>query len=71
VNLIFVKEEFAGAERLMVPGAAGHVLGDVGVDEPSTAGFEIDESVADVRFPFAKGFDLSAVENQARFVPLE
>ena len=48
----------------MVPGAAGNVLCNVGVDEPGAVGLEVDKGVADVCFSFAKGFDLGAVKDQ-------
>ena len=66
-----MEKKLAGAERLVIPGAAGHVLGDVSVDEPGAAGLEIDKGVADVRFAFAKGFHFGTVEDQAGFVFLE
>src|SRR5580704_10555204 len=55
----------------MVPGAAGIVLSNVGVDEPGAAGLEVDKGVADVCFSFAKGFDLGAVKDHASLEPLQ
>ena len=67
MNLAFVKKKFTLAEGLVVPRAAGHVLGDVGVDEERAAGLEIHVGVADVGFAFAEGFHFGAVKDEARF----
>jgi hypothetical protein len=55
----------------MIPRSARTVLSDVGIDQPRPAGLEIDEGVTDVRFAFAKGFDLGAVEDQPGLESLE
>jgi len=49
----------------VVPGAAGQVLGNVGVHEPGAAGFEVDEGIANIRFSFAESFHFGAMQNQA------
>ena len=67
MNFAFVKKEFAFAERLVIPRAAGHVLGDVGVDEEGAAGLEVDVSVADVSFAFAEGLYFGAVKYESSF----
>jgi hypothetical protein len=55
----------------VVPRATGHVLGDVGVNEPGAGGFEIHVSIADIRLSLAKGFYFRAVENQSGLISLE
>src|SRR5579863_7102007 len=67
MNFAFVKKQLAFAERLVIPRAAGHVLGNVGVDEEGAAGLEVDVSVADVGFAFAKSLHFGAVKDEARF----
>src|SRR5260370_31792659 len=67
MNLAFMKEKFSFAERFVIPRAAGHVLGDVGVDKERAAGLEVHVGVADVGFAFAQRFDFRAVKDQARF----
>ena len=64
MNLAFVKKQFALPERLVVPGATGHVLGDMSVDQKRAAGFEVHVGVADVGFAFAKGFYFGSVKDQ-------
>jgi hypothetical protein len=71
VNLVLVEKEFTGPKRLVIPGAARAILSDVSVDQPGSAGLKIDESIADVRFPFTQGFDLCAVKDHAGFVFLQ
>jgi len=71
MNLAFVKKKFTLAEGLVVPRAAGHVLGNVGVDEKRATGLEIHVGVADVGFAFAEGFDFSAVKDEACLHPFE
>ena len=51
----------------MVPGSAGHVLGNVGIFEKSAAGFEVDKSIANISFSFAKGFYFGPMQHQASF----
>jgi hypothetical protein len=67
INLAFVKQEFAVAEGFVVPGTAGHVLSDVGVNEVSAAGLKVHIGVADIRFPLAQSFYLGAMQHQACF----
>ena len=67
MNFAFVKKQLAFTEGLVIPRAAGHVLSDVGVDEERDAGLEVDVSVADVGFAFAKGFHFGAEKNESRF----
>ena len=67
MNLAFMKKQFALAERFVIPRAAGHVLGDVGVDQEGAAGLEIHVGVADVGLAFAQSLHLSAMKDQARF----
>src|SRR5208337_1427667 len=67
MNLAFMKEQFAFAERLVIPGTAGHVLSDVGVDEKSAAGFEVHVGIANVGFAFAQGFHFGAVQDETGF----
>jgi len=67
MDFVLVKEEFASAEGFVVPGTAGHVLCNVGVNEPCSSGTEIDVGVANIRFSFAQGLHLGAMEDQAGF----
>src|SRR5579883_1297780 len=65
MNFAFVKKQFAFAERLVVPRAAGHVLRDVGVDQKRAAGLEVHIGVADVGLAFTQRFHFGAVKNEA------
>jgi hypothetical protein len=71
MNLIFVEQELARAERFVVPWTARTVLGDVSVDEPRATGLEIDEGVADVCLTLAESFDLGAMKDQSGFELLQ
>ena len=51
--------------------AAGHVLGNVGVNEPRASGLEIDVGIADIRLALAKSLHFGAVENQSSLIALE
>src|SRR5579864_4179921 len=66
MNLAFMKKQFALAERFVIPRAAGHVLGDVSVDEKGAAGLEVHVGVTDVGLAFAQGFHFGAVKDEAR-----
>ena len=65
MNLALVKKQFTFAKRLVVPGAAGHILRDVRVDEESAAGLEVHIGVADVGFTFAQCFHFGAMKNES------
>src|SRR5579859_939067 len=65
MNFILMQEELARTERLVVPRTAGHVLRNVCVNQPCAAGLEIDIGIADIRFPFAQGLHLGAMQDQA------
>ena len=67
MNFAFVKKQLAFAEGFVIPRAAGHVLGDVGVDEERAAGLEVDVGVADVGFAFAECFHFGAMKDESRF----
>src|SRR5882724_2687741 len=67
MNFAFVKKKFAFAERLVVPRAAGHVLGDVGVDEERAAGLEVHVGVADVGFALAESLHFGAMKDEPCF----
>src|SRR5882762_903271 len=67
MNFAFVKKQFTFAERFVVPRAAGHVLGDMGVDEERAAGLEVHVGVANVGLAFAQGLHLGAVKHESRF----
>ena len=67
MNFALVKKELAFAEGFVIPRAAGHVLGDMGVDEEWAAGLEVDVGVADVGFAFAEGLHFGAVKDESRF----
>src|SRR5262249_7690008 len=71
VNFVFVEEKLARAEGFVIPGAAGHVLGDVGVHEPRTVGLEVDIGVADVRFALAQRLHFGAAKGEAGFKAFE
>ena len=71
MNLAFMKKQFAFAEGFVIPRAAGHILGDVGVDEERAAGLEIHVGVANVGFAFAESFHFGAVKDEACFHPFE
>jgi len=59
-----VKQEFAGAERFVIPGTARHVLGNVGVNQPRAGGLEVDIGVANIGFAFAKGLNFGTMEDK-------
>ena len=67
MNFALVKKELAFAEGFVIPRAAGHVLGDMGVDEEWAAGLEVDVGVADVGLAFAKSLHFGAVKDESRF----
>src|SRR5467141_3796107 len=67
MNFAFVKKQFTFAERFVVPRAAGHVLGDMGVDEERAAGLEVHVGVANVGLAFAQGLHFGAVKHESRF----
>ena len=71
MNFAFVKKELTLAEGLVVPRAAGHVLGDVGVHEERATGLEIHVGVADVGLAFAEGLHFGAMEDEAGFEAFE
>src|SRR5258708_28126808 len=71
VDFILVQQKLARAQRLVVPRATRHVLGDVSVDQPRTRGLEVNIGFTDIRLSFAKGFDLGAVEHEAGLIALE
>src|SRR5260370_17738595 len=64
VNFVFVEKQLARAERFVIPGAAGHVLSDVGVDQPGATGLEVNIGVADVGLSLAECLHFGAVEDQ-------
>src|SRR5579859_465123 len=66
-----MEQQLAAAQGFMIPRTARHILSDVGVDEPGSIWFEVDVSVANIRFSFAKGFDFGAVKDEAGFQPFE
>src|SRR3982074_1502609 len=63
VNFILVQQQLAGSGGLLVPWAAGHLLRDVGVDEPGSGGLKVNVGIADIRFSLAKSFNFRAMEN--------
>src|SRR6267154_1302116 len=65
VNFLLVQKQLARSQRLVIPGAAGHILGDVCVDQPRATRFEIDVGVANVGFSLPQGLHLGAVEDHA------
>src|SRR5215469_6640111 len=67
MNFTLVKKELSIPERLVVPGAARHILRDVGVDEIGAAGLEVHVSVTNVGLAFAECFHFGAVQNQSGF----
>src|SRR5271157_1910298 len=67
VDFTFMKQQLAVTKRFMIPGPAGHILGNVRVGEVSAAGLEVHVSVANVGLAFAEGFDFRAVQHQSRF----
>src|SRR6266403_1401149 len=71
MNFAFVKKQFTFAERLVVPRAAGHVLGDMSVDEERAAGLEVHVGVANVGLAFAQGLHFGAVKHESRFYLFE
>ena len=66
-----MKKQLTIAERLMIPGAACHILGNVSVNQPRAAGLKIHESVANIGFTLAKGLHFSTVEDDASLHALQ
>ena len=66
-----MEEELAVTQRLVIPRAAGQVLRDVGVDEPSSIGFEVHIGVANIRFSFAQSLYFRAVQHHPGFQPFQ
>src|SRR4029077_20140396 len=64
VNFVLVQQQLARTQGLVVPRAAGHVLGNVGVNEPRAGGLEIHVGIADIGLTLAKSLHFRAVENQ-------
>src|SRR5271170_1812648 len=71
MNFVLMEEQLARAKRFVVPWAAGQVLRNVRVNEPSAAGLEIDISVTNIRFPFAQGLYFGAVQDQTGLKAVE
>src|SRR5271165_2552224 len=67
VNFAAVQEQLAIAEGFVIPGAAGRILRDVGVDQERPAGFKVHEGIANVGFALAQSFHFGAMQHQARF----
>ena len=55
----------------MVPRTAGHVLCDMGVNEPRASRLEVHIGVANIRFSFAERLYLGSVQYDPRFHPLQ
>ena len=64
MNFVLMEKKFARPKGFVVPWTAGQVLRNVRVNEPRTAGLEIDISITNIRFPFAQGLHFGAVQNQ-------
>lgn len=67
LELAAVEEEFAGPERIVIPRAAGTVLGDVAILQPDFAAADFGVGLAEGAFAFAEGLDLSAGQDHAGF----
>ena len=64
-DLVFVQQQLAGAERVVVHGVAVGERADVGVQEEAFAVFEQAVGVLEVGLAFADGLDLGAAEGDA------
>ena len=62
-----MQEEFAFTEGLVIPRAARHVLSDVGINEEGAGRLEVNVSITNIGFSFAKSFHLGAVQHEAGF----
>src|SRR5208283_2773935 len=66
-DFAFMQEQLAVSKGFMIPGAAGHILGDVGVGKESAAGLEVHISIANVGLAFAEGLHFRAVQHETSF----
>lgn len=66
-----IEQEFARAERAVIPGTARAVFGNVAVHQPHFAGFHFGISVAQGALPFPKALDFGADKNHAGFETVE
>jgi hypothetical protein len=67
INLSSVQKQLSFPKRVVVPGAAGQVLGYMAIYQPSFAAADLGECFAKRALPFPKSLDLGTDENDSGF----